>query len=211
MEIMIDGLFNNPLLPINRDWDTFSRPDTTGDTAGVTEGAKLPWQVLAPNPAEWATGVRSNQLSVWRKSLPDAAERALAVVDTGKADGVYGFRLRAVAGGSQGGRGNFVFRVRDRLNYLWVYANDTDKVWSLYRVVNGSSTRLALGTVTAGYTALRVELDGPQIRVLAGGVETATATYSNFLDATKHGVAVLAGSTDTMTSSRFDDFSFTDL
>lgn len=208
MEITLKE-FGNSALPINRDYDTFTRGDS--DAPGVTEGAGAQWQIMGPSTAGWRAGIRGNRLSMWRSSLPAEQERAMTVVNTGKSNGIFSMRLDAIPGGAQGANGNFVVRVRDALNYVWIYANDQDKVWSIYRVQNGAVQRLALGAATAGYSTISVHLQGPLISVYADGILSAQVTYDNFLEATRHGIIVRATPDDTMTASRFDDFSFTDL
>lgn len=212
MEITLQTTFTTPGLPINRDYDTFARAD--GDTPGRTEGAKVPWQILAADPSLWRAGIRGQQLSLWRTALPASTDRALCVVDTGKSDGVFQMRLNSIPGGASSGNGNFVFRVQDHQNFMWVYSNvdgQGGSDWSLYRMVNGTGQLVTAGSGSRGSGLITVEMDGPAIRIYHDGTRTVATNYDRFLGETKHGIAVRATSSDNMASSRFDDFAFTDL
>lgn len=209
MEIILSTSFPAPALenplPINRDFDRFTRPDA--DLPGSTEGAGMPWQVVG---ADWKAGIRGNRLSLWRTSLPTAQERKYCVVDTRKANGLFSMRLDAIPGGATSGNAGFVCRFVDENNHLWITAPSSG-MWALYRVTNGTAALLGAGSVPAAVATISVRLQGPSITVYADGVKTAEASYGSFLDATRHGVAVRASTTNMMTDSRFDNFSFTDL
>lgn len=165
--------------------DNFNR---TASPPGTPSDGGSAWSVVS---GSWETDGTSLRLS--------ADGDSTIFLECGSADG----EVQAVWTNSVGGP-CLALRVVDDNNKI-LFSVDAFTGAQFYSRVAGGYT--AIGTSTGAFAAngstVKVAMSGTSLAAYVGATQVATATCSDHLTATKHGLRA------TSTSAEFDDFSFT--
>lgn len=168
-------------------YDSFNRADTVFMGTPDISPDKTPWE-----------SITGSGLSITNKTVvPTTTSLVIRAIDSGVSDNCeISVRFPTVSVDKR-----LYFRIVDSLNNF-VIKITSGNVYQLSRVLNGTATTLGAGTTIANNgDVLKVNLKDTSIKVYINDTLEFSATDSNFLTATKHGIGSTAN-----TSGSFDDF-----
>jgi hypothetical protein len=156
--------------------DAFDRPD--GSRLGRTPTGQ-PWTVAG---GTWAI---RNQEAVLQS--PPSLKPSVATVDTGRGDGWVQLTASTLPAGT-----GLVFRYRDAANYWWVDAVPSFGVFNIFKVMNGTVTKMGATTLTSfgDGSTVTLRLRGNTIALFVDGYEAKDLSSSDLRGARGAGLIV---------------------